>query len=70
MKFDYRLGGWGPKRSKYWLRNIWTVPNPVKYYATLFNPLTLIDATWGDRHPLPKTNMYSFDINKALGLEI
>jgi hypothetical protein len=32
--------------------------------------LTLIGAMWGDGHPLPKTNMYSFDINKALGLEI
>ena len=27
LKFDYRLGGWGPKRSKYWLRNIWTTPS-------------------------------------------
>ena len=25
--FDYRLGGWGHKRSKSWLRNIWMVPN-------------------------------------------
>ena len=27
IRFDYRLGGWGPKGSKSWLRNIWTVPN-------------------------------------------
>ena len=28
----------------------------------MYHTLTLLGATWGDRHPLPKTNMYSFDI--------
>ena len=34
------------------------------------NRLTLIGATWSDRHPLAKTNTYSFNIDKDLGLEI
>ena len=26
IRFDYRLGGWGPKGPNSWLRNIWIVP--------------------------------------------
>ena len=29
IRNDYRVGGWVPKRPKYWLRNIWTVPNLI-----------------------------------------